>query len=173
MKKAIKVEPFVGAMPVVIVATKDGERTNFAPHGMFGQLSYDPPLLYISVLKNHLTAEIIQKTGKFSVNIASAKLLDKVKYCGSISGVDKDKSKEFEVFYGKHEVPMVSECPVNLSCEVYDRIDAKDMHIFIGRVVEAFSDKECLLEDCPLLTKIDPLICTVQGKFHRIGETIE
>ena len=172
MKKSISVEPFVGVMPVVIVAVKDGEKINFAPHGMFGQLSYDPPLLYISVLKEHLTAKIIDKTRKFSVNIASAELLEKIKYCGSVSGVEKDKSHEFDVFYGENDVPMVNKCPVNMSCEVYETIDAKDMIVIIGRVMEAFSDEECLLDNRPIVTKVDPLICTIQGKFHRMGSEI-
>lgn len=173
MKKPIALIPFVGAMPVVIVAVKDGEKINFAPHGMFGQLSNDPPLLYVSVLKEHLTAQIIMKTKKFSINIANADLLEKIKYCGSISGAAKDKSNEFEVFYGQSEVPFVSKCPVNMCCEVYQTIETKDMYTFIGRVIEAMADEECILENVPVVTKVDPLICTIQGTFHRMGNEIK
>jgi len=51
LKKQITPDPFIGAMRVAIIATKDGEKINFAPHRMFGQISYDPPLIYISVIK--------------------------------------------------------------------------------------------------------------------------
>lgn len=173
MKKSISPEPFFPAMPVVIVATKDGDNINFAPHGMNGQLNYDPPLLYVSVIKDHMTAKIISKTKKFSVNIPSTEVLKKIKYCGSVSGVEADKSKEFEVFYGKDDTPMISKCPVNMNCEVYDTIDIKDMIVFIGKVTEAFADDECLLEDVPEATRVDPLICTIQGKYFKLGEEIK
>lgn len=173
MKKPIMPEPYIPAMPVVIVAAKDGDKINFAPHGMQGQLNYDPPLLYISVIKDHMTAKIVNKTKKFSVNIPGTDLLEKVKYCGSVSGEEMDKSREFEVFYGKDDVPMISKCPVNMSCEVYDTIEIKDMIVFIGKVTEAFANEECLLEDVPEATKVDPLICTVQGKFFKLGREVE
>ncbi len=173
MKKSISPEPYEAAMPVVIVATKDGEKINFAPHGMHGQLNYDPPLLYISVIKEHQTAKIISKTKKFSVNVPSAELLEKVKYLGSVSGIEKDKSQEFDVFYGKNDVPMISKCPVNMNCQVYDIIEIKDMIVFIGQVTEAFADEECLLDNMPLAIKVDPLICTIQGKYYKMGKEIE
>lgn len=173
MKKSIAPQPFVGAMPVVIVATKDEEKVNFATHGMFGQLCYDPPLIYISVVKKHLTAKNISKTKRFSVNIPSAELMDKVKYCGGVSGAEEDKSQAFEVFYGSSEVPMICKCPVNMSCEVQDTIDTKDMVVFIGRVVEAFSEEACNVEDTPDITRMDPILCTIQGKFHKLGNEIK
>ncbi|MDF2672874.1 MAG: hypothetical protein K0R09_1139 [Clostridiales bacterium] len=173
MKKSISPEPFFPAMPVVIVATKDGDNINFAPHGMSGQLNYDPPLLYVSVIKNHMTAKIISKTKKFSVNIPNTEVLKKIKYCGSVSGAEVDKSKEFDVFYGKKDVPMILKCPVNMCCEVYETIEIKDMIVFVGQVTEAFADEECLLDDMPLATKVDPLICTIQGKYYKMGREIE
>lgn len=173
MKKSISPEPYIPAMPVVIVTTKDGEKINFAAHGMQGQLNYDPPLLYVSVIKDHMTAKIIDKTGKFSVNIPSSELLEKVKHCGNVSGVEVDKSKEFDVFYGKDDVPMISKCPVNMSCELYDRIEIKDMIVFMGKVTETFGDEKCLLEDVPEATRVDPLICTVHGKYYRLGSEVK
>lgn len=173
MKTAITPEPYLPAMPVVIVATKDGERLNFAPHGMFGLLSYEPALVYISVVKGHKTAEIIEKTKVFSVNIPTALLLEKVKRCGSVTGTEVDKSREFEVFYGKHDVPLINECPVNLSCEVYNTIDTKGMVIYIGLVVEMFADEACLVDGRPVAEKINPLFCTIQGTFHGMGESIK
>lgn len=173
MKKPIALEPFAGAMPVTLVATKDGERLNFAPHGMFGKMSFDPPLLHISVLKNHLTAEIINKTQKFSVNLATAELLEKVIHCGRVSGVEEDKSHVFDVFYGKNEVPMISESPVNMSCQVYQTIETNDMYIFIGQVMEAFANEEYISDNYPVIKMLDPLICTEQGGFHRMGSEIK
>lgn len=172
MKKSIKPQPVIPVMPVVIVASRDEETINFATHGMYGQLSYEPPLIYISVIKEHLTAKIINKTKKFSVNIPDEKLLKEIKVCGNVSGADMDKSREFDVFYGRNDVPMVSKCPVNLNCNVYKTIETKDMYIFIGQITELFSDEDCLSDNVPDALKINPVLCTMQG-FYRIGRQIE
>jgi flavin reductase (DIM6/NTAB) family NADH-FMN oxidoreductase RutF len=172
MKKAVAPQPFEAAMSVVIVSTKDGEKMNFAPHGMFGIMSYEPPLLYISVIKKHMTAKIINKTGRFGVNIPNTKLLDKIKYCGSVSGIDKDKSQEFDVFYGSSDVPMISECPVNMNCEVYNTIDTKDMIIYVAKVIETFADEEFIVDSNIDAFKVDPMLCTIQGKYFGLGDLI-
>lgn len=172
MKEQITPMPFSPAMSVTIVATKDGEKINFAAHGMYGQLSYDPPLIYISVVKEHLTAKIINKTQKFSVNIPNTALLKKMKFCGSVSGKEQDKSQIFDVFYGKNDVPMISSCPVNINCTVYKTIETNDMFVFIGQVIELYSDKECLSDNELIAIKVDPIICTIQGKLYNMGNEL-
>lgn len=173
MKKSIKPAPFVPAMPVVLVAAKDGENINFATHGMYGQLSHEPPLIYISVLRDHMTAKIIGKTKKFSINIPGTELLEKIKYCGSVSGAHKDKSQEFDIFYGENDVPMIRKCPVNLNCELFDTIETKDMLVFIGKITEEYCEEEYLLDNMIEALKVDPIICTIQGKFYKIGDEIK
>ncbi len=173
MKKSISPRPFVAAMPVVLVAVKNDENINFATHGMYGQLCNEPPLIYISVIKNHLTAKMINNANTFSINIPNSQLLEKIKFCGNVTGIEKDKSQTFDVFYGENDVPMISECPVNMNCKVYKIIDTKDMFVFIGQVVEMYSDEECLASDQVIATKVDPLLCTIQGKFFKMGIEIE
>jgi flavin reductase (DIM6/NTAB) family NADH-FMN oxidoreductase RutF len=173
MKKSINPLPYVPAMPVVIVGTKDEDKINFATHGMYGQLCYEPPIIYVSVIKEHLTAKIISKTQRFSVNIPGTKLLNDIKYCGSVSGAEKDKSQVFDVFYGKNDVPLVSKCAVNMNCEVYKTIDINDMFVFMARVIEAYSDEEYLLDGIPEAVKVDPILCTIQGKFYKMGSEVE
>lgn len=123
-------------------------------------------------MKEHLTAKIISKTQKFSINIPDTELLEKIKYCGSVSGMDKNKSQVFEVLYGKNDVPMISKCPVNMNCKVYETIDTKDMLIFMAEVMELYSDEECLFDNQLIVEKIDPIICTIQGKFYNMGNEI-
>ena len=169
MKKSIESHPIVPAMFIIIVATKDEEKINFASYGMWGQLSYEPPLVYISAQKKQLTAKIINKTKKFSINIPNTQLLKEIKYCGSVSGAKKDKTEQFDVFYGINNVPMVTKCPVNMNCELYKTIEMEETFVFIGQVIEAFSDEDCLLNNLPETACLDPVICTLQGKFHKIG----
>lgn len=169
MKKKIKPKPYVPAMLLVLVATKDEEKLNFSTYGMFGQMSFDPSLIYISVQKNQFTAAMINKTKKFSVNIPNAQMLEDVKYCGSVSGAKTDKSKQFDVFYGENDVPMISKCPVNMNCELYQTIEMKNTFIFFGQVIESYADEECLLVNLPEAAKVDPLFCSLFGEFYTLG----
>ncbi len=161
---------FVPAMPLVLVAVKDEGKTNFAPFSMYGQLSHYPPLIYVSMAKGNLTAEIIGRTKQFSVNVPGTALLERIKLCGSISGRENDKSQAFEVFYGATEdVPMLLDCPVNLCCHLYDTLEFRDTFVYVGQVTDTFADEGCLINDRPVAVLVDPLFCTNQGEFHRLG----
>lgn len=174
MKKSIEPVPFVAAMPVVIVATKDEGDINFATHGMFGQLNIsNPPLVYVSVLKDHKTAKMIKATEKYSINIPSTELLDKIKLCGSASGNSENKSKVFDVFYGQNDIPMIIDCPVNLNCKLFKTIETDDMYIFIAEVIETYAQESCLSQDKIIAKEVDPIICTIQGEFFAIGKEIK
>lgn len=174
MKKSIEPVPFVAAMPVVIVATKDGNIINFATHGMFGQLNIsNPPLVYVSVLKDHKTAKTIKATEKYSINIPGTSLLSKIKLCGNKSGNSEDKSEIFDVFYGENDIPMIEDCPVNLSCKLFKTIETSDMYIFIAEVIQTFAEESCLIDDKILAKAVDPIICTIQGEFFAMGKEIK
>ena len=172
MKKSIAPAPFVAAMPVVLVAVKDGDKINFATHGMYGQLSNDPPLIYVSVMKNHLTAQLIKNARNFSINIPSSNLLEKIKYSGKVSGIEQDKSKLYDVFYSKNDVPLISDCPININCELFDIIDTKEMYVFIGKVIELFAEEKCIVDNELIATKVAPIICTIQQKYFELGKEL-
>lgn len=173
MKKPIAPMAFVPAMPLILVAVKDEGKINFAPFSMYGQLSHNPPLIYVSLAKGNLTAEMIRKTQRFSINFPGTALLELIQLCGSISGRESDKSKAFEVFYGSNcELPMILECPVNLSCRLYNTLKFEDAVVFIGEVTETFANEDCLVNDRPVAVQVDPLFCTNQGEFHGLGRKL-
>jgi hypothetical protein len=47
------------------------------------------------------------------------------------------------------------------------------MYIFIARVVELFADDGCVDGDVPVAVKVDPLLCTIQGGFHSMGDEVK
>ena len=171
MKTSLSPQPFVPAMPVTIIATKSADGAlNFAPHGMVGQLSQTPPLMYVSVIKTHKTAKNIEETGRFSINYPSADALEALKACGAKSG---DKQKAFEVFYGADEnTPLVAACPAGVSCKLHSTIDTADITIFIGEVVEIIADDSCVIDGVPQAELIKPMLCALNGKFYAFGDII-
>ncbi len=82
-----------------------------------------------------------------------------VDYCGLVSGRDIDKSLLFRNFYGDLNVPMIEECPVNLECELDESIELEGTNtVFIGRIVQTYSNKDVLTNAHPDISKINPIV---------------
>jgi flavin reductase (DIM6/NTAB) family NADH-FMN oxidoreductase RutF len=172
MEKAqISNYPFV-VSPVVLVATEHNGKINFAPQGQYGAVVAKPQIIYISVIKEHLTALNILKTKSFSINIPDETVIEKLKECGSISGNDENKSKIFKTFYGKTRVPMIEECKVNYACEVVREIEIEYCYMFFGEIKETYVNKNCIVGEFPDITKIEPLLGTIDGKLWTIKNKV-
>jgi flavin reductase (DIM6/NTAB) family NADH-FMN oxidoreductase RutF len=168
-KIQIKDFPFVVGS-VVLVATEENGKMNFAPHAQYGSVVAEPPTVYISVIKEHLTAQNILKTKTFSINIPDKIILEKLLYCGNVSGVEQDKSKIFKTFYGKIKVPMIEECKINYVCEVVKTVEINYCYMFLSEIKETYIDKNCFEGDTPDIIKINPLLVSIGGKFWTINE---
>jgi flavin reductase (DIM6/NTAB) family NADH-FMN oxidoreductase RutF len=168
-KIQIKDFPFV-VIPVVLVATEENGKINFAPHGQYGTVEAEPPTVYISVIKEHLTAQNILKTKTFSINIPDKTVLDQLLHCGNVSGIELDKSTIFKTFYGKMNVPLIEECKINYACEVVKTIELHNCYMFLGEIRETYINNNCLENDTPNIVKIDPLLAGIGGKFWTISE---
>ena len=58
-------------------------------------------------------------------------------FCGIYSGRDNDKTKLFNIFYGKAEnAPLIGECPLNLECKVIHTVEVGSHTVFIGEIME-------------------------------------
>jgi flavin reductase (DIM6/NTAB) family NADH-FMN oxidoreductase RutF len=164
--------PFV-VIPVVLVATEHNGKVNFAPHGQYGTITAEPPVIYISVIKEHLTARNILQTKQFSVNIPGKAALDALLHCGNVSGNEADKSKAFKTFYGNLKIPMIEECRINYTCQTVREIEIHDCYMFLGAIKETYIDKSCLDGAAPDIPAIDPLLASIGGKFWTIEQVIK
>jgi flavin reductase (DIM6/NTAB) family NADH-FMN oxidoreductase RutF len=161
--------PFV-VIPVVLVATEANGKINFAPHGQYGTVTAEPPIVYISVIKEHLTAQNILKTKTFSINIPDRTIFEQLLHCGNISGVEQDKSKVFKIFYGKAKVPLIEECKINYMCKLVKTVEINNCYMFLGEIKETYIGNDCLDGDTPDIVKIDPLLASIGGKFWTVNE---
>jgi flavin reductase (DIM6/NTAB) family NADH-FMN oxidoreductase RutF len=158
-------------MPVTIIASEYGGRVNFAPAGQCASLSaYEPPLVCVSIIKEHFTAKAIAETGLFSMNIPGVGQLGAMLQSAETSGNETDKSELFNVFYGEAGIPLISECPVCFSCRVRQSVDLGELTLFIAAVTETYAGEGCLNGEACLPGHVDPLLCSMDGRFWRAVE---
>lgn len=164
--------------PVVLVGAIVGEKPNYCTVGACGVIDLSPPLIYVSLLASHYTAEGISKNQSFSLNFPSTRMKDVTDYCGLNSGRNVDKSQLFGTFFGElGTAPLIQECPVNVECRVEREIRIHRRLVFIGEVIQVFAKKECVVErdgrrelaDMPVL---DPLIYARDRHYYECGAAI-
>jgi flavin reductase (DIM6/NTAB) family NADH-FMN oxidoreductase RutF len=159
----IEIENGIAPFPkpaVLVGAIVDG-RPNFMNLAWLTRISFKPHLWLMSLKKNRYTGRGIKEQGRFSINIPGADLVVKLDYCGITSGQNVDKSKLFDVFYGKLEdVPMIRECPVCFELSVFQIIEMLDRDLIIGEVKHAYSEDRYLTDGKLDQKKINQLIYT-------------
>ena len=156
-KIKIQNRPF-GPFPTVLVGAEVEARPNYTTAGACGVVSMEP-VLYVSLRNIHHTTQGIKENGYFSVNIPSADQVQKTDYCGMVSGRTTDKSSMFTSFYDElGKAPLISECPMNMLCKVINTIPLFDFEFFLGEIVAAYVNEQCLTDGKPDPKKINPMI---------------
>ena len=164
-KKKIANIPYGPYVTVLAGATVDG-KPNYATLGAYGVVSQQP-VLYISLKNTHHTTKGVLENGFFSVNIPSAADVERVDYCGTVSGNSTDKSDVFESFYDEvGNAPMIKECPVNYLCKVIQTIPVFDFTMFLGEIVATYANEDCLVNEKPDALKVNPTLMMTAGYFN-------
>jgi flavin reductase (DIM6/NTAB) family NADH-FMN oxidoreductase RutF len=170
MKKKIDNNAFVYPMPMVLVGSVVEGKVNFMAVGWVARVNFKPPMIGVA-LGPHYTNKGIDERKAFSVNIPSMSIIEKTDYCGLVSGFDTDKSGIFEVFYGDlKDAPLINECPVCMACRLYDKIELPTNTVFIGEIVEAYSEERYLTDGKPDIRKINPFTLTMpDNSYWEVG----
>jgi len=161
-------------MPMTLIgATVDG-RDNFLAAAWISRVNYDPPLIAIALGKRHFTNPGIEANKAFSVNVPGSDLMAKTDYCGIVSGAKADKSKLFTVFRGELTgAPMIEECPLTMECRLYKTVDLPVDVLFIGEIVQSYSEDRFLTEGKPDVRKMSPFVLTMPDNgYWSIGKPL-
>jgi len=158
-------------MPIVLVGTQGKGRANFMPVGFASRVNADPPMIAVGINSRHFTVRGMNESKTFSVNIPRAEMVEKVDYCGLVSGREVDKSRLFTVFYGQLKTaPMIEECPVCLECRLVDAVELPTNTLYIGEIVAVYSDDTFMTDGKTDFTKVNPLFLTMpDNRYWRIG----
>ena len=134
-----------------------------------------PVILGIAIRKVTYSHKLISKTREYVVNLPTASIIDKVRYCGSVSGSDVDKFKESGLTALPAKVvgpPLIAECPVNVECKVLDILEIGDHDLFLGEAVAQHVNEEVLDENGKIVAdKLDGY-AMVPGGMRAFGRKI-
>jgi flavin reductase (DIM6/NTAB) family NADH-FMN oxidoreductase RutF len=161
--------------PVTLVGADINEKPNFLAISFIGIVNANPGMIAFGLGRNHYTNLGIFDNKSFSVNIPSKDMIEIVDYIGIYSGKKIDKSKLFDIFYGKlKNAPMIKECPINIECKLVDTLDYGGAdHVIIGEIIESYIDEKYLTDGNPDVEKMKPFLLSMyENKYYEVGQTI-
>jgi flavin reductase (DIM6/NTAB) family NADH-FMN oxidoreductase RutF len=130
-------------------------------------ISYSPSLIAINVREQNTTAENIQSSREFGVNLAAADQNIVCSVAGRYSGKETDKisllrEAGLASFYNAKSINvlMVQGAAMNAECKLMKQEDLGDHIMFVGEVVEISAEEN-----------IKPLIYH-NGRYRQLGEDI-
>ena len=147
--------------PVVLVTSIDENgKANIITLGMYMPISHDPQQVVIGVSPKRYSHDLIMEQGEFVVNAPGIDLAEKTHICGVKSGRNVDKFKEAELTAmpaQKVRPPLITECYGHMECEVVNMLTCGDHTLFIGEVVAASIDEECMEKERLKLSAARPI----------------
>jgi len=157
-----------------LLGTHVNGKVNFMALEWLTRVNYQPAMLGICVNKGHASNAAIRQTNEFSINIPTVDMVEVTDYCGLVSGDKTDKSKLFEVFYGQlKSAPLIKECPLNIECRLVQTVDLPTNTLFIGEIVNIYSEERFLDNGKPDVSKIRPFLLTMpDNRFWSVGAQV-
>jgi flavin reductase (DIM6/NTAB) family NADH-FMN oxidoreductase RutF len=171
--KIDNVAAFLYPMPMVLVGSVVEGKPNFMAAAWVSRVNFKPPLMLIALGPHH-TNKGIEENKAFSINIPDVSLVEKTDYCGLVSGGKTDKSELFDVFYGElANVPLIKECPVCMSCSVYDTVKLPFDVLYIGEPKEVFTEEKYMTDNQLDIKKINPFTLSMpDNHYWSVGEKL-
>ncbi|MFQ5950692.1 MAG: flavin reductase family protein [Candidatus Geothermarchaeales archaeon] len=106
-------------------------------------LSFDPPLVGVSIQPGHRTHRLVSASGYFAINWVDRAHADKIEAMGSPTErrvKDKIKACDFTHHPGQEApVPVVDQAVAALECRVRERHRTGDHDLFVGEVLAAYT----------------------------------
>lgn len=164
-------KPFLYPMPVLIVGTYDENGVPNAMNAAWGMIT-DTNEITIS-MSSHKTTENLQKTGAFTVSIATEDTVTACDYVGVESAwkvPDKFAKAGFHATKSEFvNAPLIDELPMALECKVKRYED----DILIGEIVNVNADESILTNDVIDPKKLRPIAYDpVNHAYLGLGEKV-
>lgn len=132
-------------MPVTLVGAMDGEIANFAAVGWICRVNAMPPMLGLSLNRQHHTNNLIKKNKYFSVCLPTQSQLAKVDHCGIVSGVSASKDKVFDYCNADNPaIPLIKDAALSVACKLVEIVKLPTNEFFIGEITGVWANDKAL-----------------------------
>ena len=136
--------------PKIVVTVRDKEgKDNALVVAYCGNCSYDPPMIMVGIVPSRYSYHMIKENGSFVAHLIDESQTDLYECCGSKSGRDSDKLKDYKIKLidgFKVNAAVIPGCPVAIECTVVGSIMTGSHEMFIGKVEYVHAEKETLNE---------------------------
>ncbi|HOO32464.1 MAG TPA: flavin reductase family protein [Thermotogota bacterium] len=167
-----RVIPLLHPVPIVLVGTTVKERVNYTTIGDVSIAGLNPPLLMLSLHRDHFSTQGLKEHGLFSVNVPSREMLDVVDYCGMKSGKDVDKSLLISTQLSREGIPYAEETPISLCCRVVESVTVETRVIFVARVLETIVRDDLIEGEKINFEGINTILYGLNNQYYGPGEVI-
>ena len=124
------------SLGVYVVGVADGERRDAFTAAWVTQVSFDPPLLALSVNPQNASYPILRAGGAFTVSVLKQGQLELARRFGTRSGREEDKLAGIRWYPGRSGAPILDEALAYFDCEVATSFPAGDHQLVVGRVID-------------------------------------
>src|SRR5215472_16214047 len=119
------------------ITTGDEAQWNAFTANWISQVSFEPPLVVVSVENTSVSLPIIRRTGHFAVNVYSADQRELSGQLGKSLAKHPDKLANVRRGTGESGCPVLQEAEAWVECRVEGELPAGDSTLMLGRVVGA------------------------------------
>lgn len=167
--------------PTVLISSRHAGVDNVMAAAWCCPLDFEPPKLTLVIDRNTYTRSLVEASGKFVVQIPTARQAQMVYQLGTRSKkVEPDKLIDIGVSIMSidgYNLPMVRDCSAWLICEVIPSPDQQDLYdLFVGEVVAAWADRRVFREGRWHFEKVEDGWRTLHhvagGHFLAIGRAV-
>jgi len=130
-----------------LYAVTTGEGTQPDEVGVFtanwlSQVSFDPPLVVVSVEHGSFSLPLILRTGRFAVNVFDAEQRELAGRLGKPHARMPEKAQGLQLARGETGCPVLLEALASVECRVEGQLPAGDSTLVLGRVVSAVMHRQ-------------------------------
>ena len=125
-----------------VVGVRDDTDANVFTANWLMQISFDPPMLALSVENGCRSHAIIERGRRFAVSVLETGRRDLAGGLGRHSTEDSDKLSKVAHRFATNGCPVLDEALGYVACEVESSTPAGDSTVYVARVVEAVSLRE-------------------------------
>ena len=117
------------------ISCADAGEANIFTANWLTQVSFDPPLVALSVENDSKSLPMIQRSRKFMINVLRAGQRDLAAKLGKSAIQHPDKLADIEYTPGVNDCPVLQEALAWVACEVRHSMEAGDSTLFVAEVV--------------------------------------